>query len=493
MKTVMVMFDSLNRRYLSPYGATDCLTPNFERLARHTVRFDSCYAGSLPCMPARRELHTGRYNFLHRSWGPMEPFDDSMPQILREHGIHSHLASDHTHYWEDGGANYHTRYSTWEAIRGQEGDPWKGVVTPMEDTDPNLVQFTGMRGGLYNQDIINRSYVHTLDDFPQTKTFTAGIEFIDTNHSSDNWFLQVECFDPHEPFFSSEEFQKLYPGTYEGGRFDWADYARVTETPEQIQELRRNYKALVSMCDASLGRILDKFDEYDLWKDTLLIVNTDHGYMLGEHDFWAKNYMPFYQEIVHLPLFIWDPVSGRQGQCCDALVQTIDLPATILEFFGLPVPTDMGGRSVLPAIRENRTVRNAGLFGIHGGHVCCTDGHYVFMKAPAIGENQPLYEYTLMPAHTTSFFNPAELENAQLARAFDFTKNMPVLQCPTICGIDAHAYGDMLFDIEKDYEQLHPLKDDKIRQRMMSLMVALMDENDAPAEQYQRLGLEMRA
>ena len=37
-------------------------------------------------MPARRELHTGRYNFLHRSWGPLEPFDDSMPQLLDDNG-----------------------------------------------------------------------------------------------------------------------------------------------------------------------------------------------------------------------------------------------------------------------------------------------------------------------------------------------------------------------------------------------------------------------
>ena len=52
-------------------------------------------------MPARRELHTGRYNFMHRCWGPIEPFDESMPQILKENGIHSHLVSDHAHYWEE--------------------------------------------------------------------------------------------------------------------------------------------------------------------------------------------------------------------------------------------------------------------------------------------------------------------------------------------------------------------------------------------------------
>ncbi|MFP3747736.1 sulfatase, partial [Achromobacter sp. SIMBA_011] len=64
----------------------------------------------------------------HRSWGPLEPFDDSMPNMLRREGIHTHLASDHPHYWEDGGATYHTRYSSWEFFRGQEGDPWKGQI-----------------------------------------------------------------------------------------------------------------------------------------------------------------------------------------------------------------------------------------------------------------------------------------------------------------------------------------------------------------------------
>ncbi len=133
MKVIMIMFDTLNRRFLPSYGCSWTHAPNFKRLQTKTVVFDNCYAGSIPCMPARRELHTGRYNFLHRSWGPIEPFDDSMPQILRENGIYSHLVSDHYHYWEDGGATYHNRYNSWELSRGQEGDFWKGEVV-----DPSI-------------------------------------------------------------------------------------------------------------------------------------------------------------------------------------------------------------------------------------------------------------------------------------------------------------------------------------------------------------------
>ena len=102
MKAIMLMFDSLNRHMLEPYGCKWTSTPNFRRLAEHTAVFDTCYVGSLPCMPARRELQTGRYNFLHRSWGPIEPYDICMPELLSRRGIYTHLISDHGHYWEDG-------------------------------------------------------------------------------------------------------------------------------------------------------------------------------------------------------------------------------------------------------------------------------------------------------------------------------------------------------------------------------------------------------
>ena len=113
------MFDTLSRRYLSTYGNDWVLTPNFKRLEEHCVVFDQFYCGSLPCMPARRELHTGRYNFLHRGWGPIEPFDVSSIEMMKAKGIYTHIVTDHSHYWEDGGATYLTRYSSWEGFRGQ--------------------------------------------------------------------------------------------------------------------------------------------------------------------------------------------------------------------------------------------------------------------------------------------------------------------------------------------------------------------------------------
>ena len=67
MRAIIVFYDSLNRRYLPCYNPqTTTIAPNFERLAERSVTFDNSYVGSMPCIPARRELHTGCTNFLHR-------------------------------------------------------------------------------------------------------------------------------------------------------------------------------------------------------------------------------------------------------------------------------------------------------------------------------------------------------------------------------------------------------------------------------------------
>lgn len=484
-RAVMVMFDSLNRRMLPPYGATDMLTPNFERLADRAVTFDNCYAASMPCMPARREIHTGRYNFLHRSWGPLEPFDDSVPQMLTEHGVHTHLATDHQHYWEDGGATFHNRYSTYEFFRGQEGDRWKGHVRP-----PARGNTLDPENFLSRQDRVNRLYLTDEAEHPETLTFDAGLHFIRTNAEEDNWFVQIETFDPHEPFFTYDAYLSLYGDPQPNGpEFDWPPYRRVVETDEEVGRVRQHYKALVSQCDHSLGRVLDVFDELDLWRDTLLIVCTDHGFFLGERGWWGKSVQPWFDETIHTPLFLWDPRVGHAGERRDELVQTIDFGPSLLDYFGIAPTKDMQGRALSQVIEEDRAIRSGGLFGNHGGHVSVTDGRYVYMRACVDPSNTPLYEYTLMPTHMRARFRPEELVDTELAPPFSFTKGDPVLKIPAVGLGSPYLYGCLLFDMVTDPHQEHPLRDDELELRMANLMVELMRANDAPADQFRRLGL----
>ena len=152
---------------------------------------------------------------LHRSWGPMEPFDDSMPELLKNNNIYTHLISDHVHYWEDGGATYHYRYNSWENIRGQEGDMWKCLPELFAPCDESKLQnkdgvYFHATQNLQRHDAVNRKFMKTEEDTALAKTIHGGLEFIDTNHDCDRWFLQIECFDPHEPFYTLPKDKELY-------------------------------------------------------------------------------------------------------------------------------------------------------------------------------------------------------------------------------------------------------------------------------------------
>ena len=493
-RVVMVMYDSLNRRMLSPYGCDWTKTPNFARLADNTAVFDNFFVTSLPCMPARRDLHTGRCSFLHRSWGPIEPFDDSMPRTLKEHGIVSYLVSDHDHYWEDGGCTYHTQYSQWEAIRGQEADPWapKCDEPYIPDHVPTMREFTHPQW--WRNSWCNKERIHKTEEWPQNKVFDIGLDFLEANKNADSWFLQIETFDPHEPFDVPDEYLKMFDDSYSGKYFDWPPYAPVTETKEEIAHIRNRYAALLAMCDKNLGRILDFFDKNDMWKDTMLIVNTDHGFMLGEKDWWAKSVMPCYNELANTPFFIWDPEAEIRGEHRKTLAQAIDIPATILDYFGLPLFENMQGRSLRKAIIDDSKVRDYAIFGFHGSFVNITDGHKLYMKASSSVSNQPLFEYTLMPTHQDKIFDVKELQDTELC-ALPFAKGCRVMKIPvksrlanaTFC--NSFQYGDLLFDLDKDPQQETPLDNPELEAEMTNHLIKRMKECDAPAEQYERLGL----
>ncbi|MGL5780670.1 sulfatase [Cetobacterium sp.] len=495
MKAIMLMFDSLNRNFLPSYGNNWIKADNFTRLAKHAIQFQNCYAGSLPCMPARRELHTGRYNFLHRSWGPLEPFDDSMPELLKNNGVFSHLISDHHLYWADGGATYHNRYSTWEIIRGQEGDPWKGLVgnvkAPSNAKAPQRLFIPSREklSDIWNQEWKNRQLFKTEEDYPQSKTFNLGLEFIENNYEKDNWFLQIESFDPHEPFLVPEEYDKLYIDKIKKRDLDWPDYHPVTESDEDKDNLKYKYAALLSKCDNSLGKVLNLMDKYNMWNDTMLIVCTDHGFLLGEHNWWAKNMMPAYNEIINTPLFIWDPRIGKKGEQRNSLVQFIDIAPTILEFFNINPTKDMQGKVLKETLKNDQKIRDFALVGWHGNQINCTDGRYIYMRGPETLENSPLFEYTLMPTHIKSRFSIEELKNAEFVKGFNFTKECNVLKIP-VKGFNQHfRFGTRLYDILKDPKQSNIIINYEIEKYMIEGMRKIMIESEAPIEQYERIGI----
>ncbi len=501
MKAIMVMYDSLRLDLLPSYGCELLEMPNFKRLAEKTATFDNAYVCSLPCMPARKELHTGRPSLLHRSWGPIEPFDDSMPELLSQAGIHTHLSTDHFHYLQDGGATYHERYSTWECFRGQENDHWIGSAEDHGDAfAPCIMDGEHMTGTLRTmrqkggwQNMVNRGEHETAQDYAQTRTFDSGLRFLKDNAHLDNWFLQIETFDPHEPFDVPKEYDAKWFDPDHSGIADWPSYDRVRQTPEEVDQVRRKYYGLMEFCDHSMGRVLDAMDQYGLWKDTMLIVNTDHGFFLGDHAWWGKGPMPDYQELVHVPFFVWDPRAGVSGVRRSGLTQTIDIAPTLLEYFGQPIPKDMLGKPLREAVAQDAPVHEYAMMGYFSAALTITDGRYKLMRAVR-DLSLPVYEYTLMPTHMNRRFSVEEMQTSTLAEPFSFTKGCPTVRVvPGRTMYEGKLTEDLLFDLREDPNETTPIQNPQVHARLLEAMRREFQKQDAPAEQYVRYGLQNAA
>jgi arylsulfatase A-like enzyme len=492
MRAIFLVLDTVRRDYLEAYGNDWVHTPNLQRLADRGVAFDNHWVGSLPCMPARRELLTGRYNFPYRPWGPIEPYDDTLTTALRDREVFSHLLTDHQHYFELGGENYHTGFDTWEFFRGQEDDPWVSLVDRVAVPEGQ----EHLYGGHGGQNLKNRQRQRTEQTFSGPRTAMAAIDWLEANREADDWFLQVELFDPHEPFFTPDEYLALYGDRWDGPLFDWPDYGIVTESPEAVAHMRNCYAGLLTMTDRWVGRIFDKLEQLGLWDDTLIVFTTDHGTMLGEHRYWMKNYMPLYNEIARIPLIVKLPGNARAGERVDTLTQTIDLMPTFLDHFGCPPPPFVQGHSLLEAI-EGAAPREDAIFGYFGMAMNITDGSHVYMRNPVREDGGPLHAYTAMPiAGLNRWFSRDLHDRIEMGRFFGHTHRLPLYKIPAqgrvpqaLPGEEGYRARHQLFDIVADPGQEHPLDDPEREAHLCERIVEHLKACEAPPEQYLRLGL----
>ena len=236
MKAIMVMFDSLNRHMLPPYGCDWVHAPNFERLAarghlRHRLR-------------RQHALHARAARAAHRplqlpapqlgAAGAVRRLDAG--DLLKQNGVHTHLVSDHYHYWEDGGATYHTRYSTWEIVRGQEGDPWKGDLRP-HDRSPIASTPSATTAQCGRQDWVNRSYMQREEDQPQPQTFDAGpgVPAAPTPPRTTGSCTSRPSTRTSRSSYPADVQGPVPEDHYHGRHFDWPPYRRVTRRRPSVR------------------------------------------------------------------------------------------------------------------------------------------------------------------------------------------------------------------------------------------------------------------
>ncbi|GLV54267.1 sulfatase [Dictyobacter sp. S3.2.2.5] len=494
MNILLVLIDSLNRHQLAAYGATAAATPNLSAFARKAWRMDNHFVGSLPCMPARREIFSGTQEFMKRPWGPLEPFDQRLPRLVEQQGYTTAIVTDHYHYWEEAANGYVQSFSSTEFIRGHELDYWQPLPAD-DDALPDWVEnIERWRPGQGRRYYANVKQFRGEEDFFPAKVMSGAASWLRKHATARRpFFLQVESFDVHEPFHTPEPYASLYGNGNERDIFTlWPPYqdsnqlARFMQATsrEELGFIRAQYLGKLTMVDTWFGKLLQTLDQLDLWKDTMIIVTTDHGHDLGERGAFGKQY-PHFDSHANIPLLVWHPQYPGNGRSLSALTTTIDLFATVLDAVGITVAPDSTiSRSMLPLLAgTTNSLHEALLYGTFGQGVCCTDGEWTLFKSPE--QDGPLYYYSsmIMPGTTSS-----RLSNIEYGHYLP-NVDVPLWRVPK--KIEPLSRENFLFQRRKDphQEQNLWLKDLGQQKRMLDLLHTLLEQATTPAEQYTRLGL----
>lgn len=402
---ILILMDTVRRDYLSVYNpATMVKTPNIEKLGRVSSVYENGFIGSFPCMPARRDLFTGRLEYLWRGWGPLEENDITLPKILTEKGITTELISDHYHLWEKGSGNYHFDFSGFEFIRGQENDHWKtnkpqNLRYPAEQSKLCQhmmdVESGNNDNSAFERYKSNTSEFKSEEDFFPAKVMRASIRWLEENANNGSFFLLIDNFDPHEPFDPPPNFDEIYQKKHLDYKLIWPTYGYADQySDDEIDNIRALYSGELTFVDKWFGRFLERVEELGLMENTMICLVSDHGFMMGEHNLigkpWSGRADPnLYNELARIPFIVYNP-DAKGGSRDSRIVQLIDFLPTVLDYFHIEYDVKkLHGRSLLRSKAQQRDKKYA-IFGKFGDCLNITDGEWVAFIPPLLN-NPPIW------------------------------------------------------------------------------------------------------
>ena len=344
-------------------------TPNLDRLAARGVRFANAFAQYPVCNPSRTSLLTGLRCEQTGIVGNQEFFRDkwpdlvTLPQLLRQGGWTAHSFGKILHTantgegqreaWLDAGKSWDKASATPPTTAGRKGEirnltggklPWCEVGI-MDGPD---------------------------DDQPDAQTAAAAIRSMEELSASGKpWMVAAGFHRPHDPFHAPRKYFDLYPKDTLPIYRDPADMTAAAPlsisgnwveafakfSDDDRRSFLQAYLAGVSFMDAQVGRLLDALDRLKLGDNTIIIFLGDHGYHLGERDWWNKSTL--FDRSCRAPLIIAAP-GAKAGQVFRAPVEFVDIYPTVVELCGLTAPHTLAGKSLRPVLEDpSRTHKDA--------------------------------------------------------------------------------------------------------------------------------------
>jgi len=378
---LFIMTDDHAAHAISAYGSKINTTPHLDRLAKEGVLFENCFVTNSICTPSRATLLTGKYS--HRNGVPVfNRFDGSQPtvaKLLQAAGYHTGMIGK----WHLG--SNPTGFDRWEILPGQ------GAYL-----DPLLYSANGEKryDGRYATHVITELAESFIRERPKDKPFLL---FCHHKAPHREWTPE-EKYDREfraraipEPATLRDDYatrtdavrenrQTVFrdltrrdlklqpPSTLTRGTPAWQEW--LGEVPDSVtidkdgkevaltgaeldtwkyQRYMQDYLACIQSVDDSVGQLLEVLKSEGIDNDTIVLYTSDNGFFLGDHGMYDKRFM--YEETIRIPLLVRWPGGGTATRRVKALAINTDFAPTFLDAAGLPVPSDMQGRSLMPWIK----------------------------------------------------------------------------------------------------------------------------------------------
>jgi arylsulfatase A-like enzyme len=398
---LFIMADQLRWDYLSCAGHPHLKTPNLDKLAARGVRFTRTYVQSPVCGASRMSFYTGRYVQSHgATWNgvALKAGEMTLGDYTRRLGVQAALVGkthmvadvegmerlgvapdsiigvrvsecgfdpferdDGLHGAGPDGRYPNPRYNQWLNEKGYTGEnPWHDWANAAQGPGNTLASGWAMRNA--------RLPARVKEEDSETPYMTRrAMDFI-TQAGEQPWVLHLSFIKPHWPYIAPAPYNDMF-GPEHVVPAVRSDTERATTHPVYREflnhrvskafardEVRENvipvYMGLIKQIDDQMGILFRFLEERGIAGDTMIVMTSDHGDYLGDH--WLGEKDLFHDASAKIPLIVYDPceaANDTRGTVCDALVESIDLVPTFLDWLGGKPEAQshrLEGRSLLP-------------------------------------------------------------------------------------------------------------------------------------------------
>jgi arylsulfatase A-like enzyme len=375
---------------LGCFGNSVAITPNIDEIAKKGMVFTKAYCQQAVCAPSRASLLTGRYPDQTQVWDLNTLIRDknpdilTLPQYFKENGYNSYgvgkifdyrsVESNDAVSWNRYGNPYQN-----SLYNQSTGKPSYFYAAPSAKDTIALLENEAIRLGVDKKTYVEERYWPSIenanvpyDAYVDGAISKEGINLLNQLYATGNpFFLAVGFMRPHLPFNAPKEFWDLYRRE----DFKLADFPTrainspsiayhnseelrsYTDIPKQGQfnvekqlELIHGYYASVSYIDFLVGKLIQRLEDLDLAKNTIIVLWGDHGWHFGDHNLWCKH--SNFEEATRSPLILSYPGQPNAGQVYSYPTEFTDIATTLAELAGLKVPLDFEGESLIQAVEN---------------------------------------------------------------------------------------------------------------------------------------------